>query len=395
MATTRVETIMPGVIMRTGARGKSIRFACMVKGTRFQEPFTKLPAALCLDARGRPTRALKDAYAAWKAACEERVGVGDKYGLREPTVSELVENWERWAWERHRDPRYQQPSENTIRNALNSFKQLCTVAGIRGDENYRRLLNTDTLSDAFGKMVAGGLTGVTAWTYVSCVQTLTSRWTEPYWLKFGFLVKQPKMPDPGKAKDPPRYIRPSQELMTLQDKFYASRLDLRDKRAYLLISCMFFGAMRPIDVGHLTAENFFEKDGNWFCHYTPIKTKNTSGRQVTWALPQALWEQFREFAGERLDAGDHLVPHWVALCKALNPTMREYCGMPPETFSKAIYAYRSRCIDHVYHTKGLAEAVSISGDRADTIEYFYFDPAMQVVTPSMPVDVPTMSRKAV
>ena len=376
MASTQLKTVIPGVVLRVGKEGRSIRFACMVRGTRFTETFTDVPVEMLIDSKGKATRQLRDIYNGWKTKKGEEVGVTGKSGLREPTLGEMLKWWEKFAIERSRDPRYQKPSARSIETALKNFRYCYEILELTKDDNYRKLFNENALQEAFDKFIERGVAGVTAWSYIVSVQTLSAAWTERKWEKCGFLVRRPKMPDPGKAKEAPRYQRPSKELMEKQDLFYASLQDLQDKDPFLVATMVLQFAVRPEDVGLLTSQNFIRgEDGRIYLSYIPNKTKNSSGRRVTWPVPEPIWQQIREYAGDRLDRGEPLVKSVKYVCNTkINPAMRMACGMEGST--KAIYEYRKRCIDYVYHHFGINAAVAISGDNASTIEYYYFDPAM-------------------
>ena len=94
MASTQLKTVIPGVVLRVGKEGRSIRFACMVRGTRFTETFTDVPVEMLIDSKGKPTRQLRDIYNGWKTKKGEEVGVTGKSGLREPTLGEMLKWWE-------------------------------------------------------------------------------------------------------------------------------------------------------------------------------------------------------------------------------------------------------------------------------------------------------------
>ena len=392
MASTQLKTVFPGVTMRSGKEGRSIRFACMVRGTRFTKTYGDAPVELLVDAKGRPTRQLKDAYNTWKTECEEEVGVGSRYGLREPTLGEMARLWEKFATERSLDPRYQRPTARTIQTALKNFRYCYEQLGLKADDNYRKLYNEEALRTCFDKFIERGLAGCSAWSYLMSVQTLTSPWTARQWEKYGYLVRKAKMPDPGLAKDTPRYRRPGKDLMEKQDLFYASLQDAADKEPFLVATMALQFAMRPEDIGRLTAENFVQgEDGRIYLSYMPWKTHLSSKRVVTWPIPEPIWNQIREYAGDRLDRGEKLIRSIRYVCEVkLNPAMRLFCGMDNTT--KAIYEYRKRCIDYVYHHMGINAAVAISGDNASTIEYYYYDPAMTTMAQTfMTVPVKTAS----
>lgn len=381
MASTQLKTILPGVTLRIGSASKSLRFSCMVKGTRFTWTYDEAPVEMMLDSKGRATRQLKDAYNAWKLSKEDELGETSKYGLREPTLGELIKTYEQIATERRLDPRYQRPKENTINNTVKHFRICMAELGLKETDDYRNLISDDSLKTLFDSFIRRGLSGVTAWTYVMTAQTVTSPWTRPIYERKGFLVRKAHMPDAGLVKDPPRYERPSQELMDKQDLFYSKLQEMDDKQPFLAASMALHLAMRDDDIGRLRADNFFRgQDGRMYISYVPEKTKHSSKRRVTWPIPEALWEQIRAYAGKRLDAGETMITsiRYVVEQK-INPAMRMFCGMEDST--KAFYEFRKRCIDYVYHHYGINAAVAISGDNAKTIEYYYFDPAMTTMAP--------------
>ena len=385
MADSVYKTVLPGVQTRDGKRMRSIRFTCMVNGTRFTKTYDDAPYDLLIDRKGRASRQLKDAYAAWKTSCEERLGVVRRYGLREPTLGEMLAAYERFATERSHDPRFRKPRERTIRCAVKNFRIVMREGGLSLDDNYTKLFNETTPQRIFDSFLAREgarkITGLSAWGYICSLQALTAAWTKPYYERLGFLVRGVKMPDAGLVSDPPRYQRPSQEMIDRQDLFYSSLQELDDKRLFLVASMVLHLAMRPEDVGQLRTDNFCTgADGRVYLSYVPMKTMHSSKRRVTWPVPEALWEQIRAYAGERLDAGETMVKSVRAVCDRLNPAMRLACGMTDTT--KALYEFRKRCIDYVYHHFGINAAVAISGDKASTIEYYYFDPTMTTMAPT-------------
>jgi len=382
MSATQLKTIIPGVVMRTGTNIRSIRFSCMVRGSRFTMTYTDLPVEMLVDCKGRPTRELRDAYTAWKTSKEEEIGVVGKYGRREPTIGQMIDAWEKFATKRSVDPRYMRPTESSIRLVLLCFRYCYEQAGLSRDDNYTKLVNEKTLREVFDGFVEKGLAGITAWNYVTSIGSITAKWTEPYWENLGYIVRRCRMPDAGLAKDPPRYRRPSQDLLDKQDLFYASLQDLDDKQPFLVATMALQFAMRPVDIGRLTADNFVRgQDGCMYLSYTPQKTMHSSKRIVTWKIPESVWGAIREYAGERLDAGETMISSIrYVVANKINPAMRKFCGMEDSTM--ALYEYRKRCIDYVYHHYGINAAVAISGDSAQTIEYHYFDPTMTTMAPT-------------
>jgi len=382
MSPTQLKTLIPGVTLRTGKEGRSIRFSCMVNGTRFTTTYKDLPVDVMVDYRGRPTRELRDAYDSWRTSKENELGVVGKSCLRAPSLLEMVTAWKDFATKRSLDPRYLKPSQRTIATAVKNFRYCWEEAGLDENDSYRNLVNEDTLRDVFDKFIERNLSGVSAWSYLMSVQTLTSPWTQPYYEKLGYLVRKARMPDAGLAKNAPRYFRPSQEMIDRQDLFYASLQDLDDKRPFLVATMAIQFAMRPNDIGRLKSDNFIKgADGCIYLSYVPNKTKMSSGRRVTWKVPDAVWGAIRAYAGDRLDAGKTMIQSVRYICDyKLNPAMRKACNM--EDSNKGVYEFRKRCIDYVYHHFGINAAVAISGDRAETIQYYYFDPSMTTMAPT-------------
>ena len=377
-----IKTIMPGVMLREGKRKRAIQFACMINGQRFSCTYDDAPIDVLIDQRSRPTRQLKNAYNAWRTSCEEDVGEIKRYGLREPTLGEMMDAYEKFATERSYDPRFRKPRLRTIANSLVSFRTVMREGGLHETDGYRKLYNEATAKRIFDSLLRPerGLTGVSAWAYICSLQTLAAEWTKPYYERKGYLVKSVKLPDAGLVKDAPRYQRPTQDLIARQDQFYSSLQEREDKRLFLVASMVLQLAMRPEDVAALTAENFVRAaDGRIYLDYIPQKTMYSSKRRVRWPVPPALWDRIRAHAGSRLDAGDTLIDRFQSVCHRLNEEMRTSCGM--ERSTKALYEFRKRCIDYVYHQFGINAAVAISGDNASTIEYYYLDPSMTTQAP--------------
>ena len=223
--------------------------------------------------------------------------------------------------------------------------------------------------------------GVSAYSYVASLQTVTARWTLLKYKDLGFKVDAPLMPDFGNAKRPPEYKMLTAEQKARIQAWYASLAADDDRQLYLAASIVAQLAVRPNDVARLTAENFIQgDDGYVHLAYRPHKTIESSNRRVDWPIYPALWELVRDVAGERLDEGKTLIKGARTVFDKLNKSMRAACGM--EDWNKAVYELRKLCVDTVRREQGVDAAVAISGDRRETIDRYYSDPyKLSGVTP--------------
>lgn len=383
MAATSVKAIIPGVMLRKGAKETTLRFLAMIKGQRFQERF-EIPCAPGVDKNkavalyvdpktGKATRLLKDEYRKWYSKKSESVDPIGTLGPHEPTLKELLAEYEKIALERMRNPRFGKPSQRTIDTALKNVRYLMEAAGISENETMGKLFNTDTLERVFEELSAR-ISQISAWSYVMSVNSVTAKWTLLHYQKIGWKIAKPLLPDVGNAKNPPRYKRPSIELMRKQDEWYASLVDQPDQRMYLAVTLVYQLAVRPVDVCQLTGKNFVRdpEDGMMHIHYTPQKTKNSSGREVNYPIAPAAWQVIERLAGDKLKTGEPIVGGGAWLFHKINMTMRYACGMTAER--DAVYELRKRCIDTVRRQKGVDQAVALSGDRRETIDYYYSEP---------------------
>lgn len=383
MAATSVKAIIPGVMLRKGAKETTIRFLAMIKGQRFQERFDipcapgvdkNKAVALYVDPKtGKATRLLKDEYRKWYLKKSETIDPTGTLGPHEPSIKEFIREYEKIALERMRNPRFGRPSQRTIENALKNFRYLVETGGISENEPIGKIMNTDVLEQIF-EGLCEKVSKTSAWTYLTSIQTVTAKWTLLHYQKIGWMVRQPLMPDVGNAKKAPRYKRPTVEMMQKQDEWYASLYDQPDKRMYLAVTLVYQLAMRPVDVLLVTGKNFRKdpEDGMMHLVYTPEKTKHSSGREVNYPIAPAAWQVIERLAGDKLKTDEPIVGGGKWLFHRINTTMRYACGMMTER--DAVYELRKRCIDTVRRQKGVDQAVALSGDRRETIDYYYSEP---------------------
>lgn len=371
----RLKQIMSGVTLRVGTRGKSIRFSCMINRQRFTKTIDINPDLLVDPKTGRPNRLLRQEYNRWVEECSTKAGHAKQSKLREPTIRELIECYETVAWERNRDPNHNRPSARSIEAAIRNFTYCLEASGLRPEQPYSELMDLDMVRKIFRHFMDSGVRGTTAWSYVSSLQSVTAKWTIVAYRDRGFDVRPPLIPDFGKAKDAPSYRQLSPELDRKIDEWILL-LDKNATPALLFYVVMMNNlAVRPNDIGALTADNFplSENGHHRFC-YTPQKTKESSNRRVDIEIPDALWEQIYNLTKEQYDAGNLLLPKWKYVETLANTSMRIYCKMSPEEFSKASYELRKRCLHRVMITQGIEVAVQLSGDRRETLEKYYVDP---------------------
>lgn len=367
------KTIIPGVVLRKWKDGnKSIRFACMINGSRFTKT-CDMPVDLMIDpTTGRPTADLRAEYAVWVEQCSHKVGKVMRFGLKIPTIEELLATYKKIATIRSLDPNYKKPTERSIETAEKNYRHCVEASGLSWDRPYTELMDSDQIRRTF-MTLCERMKGVSAYSYVASLQTVTARWTILKYKDLGFKVEAPLMPDFGNAKRPPEYKMLSAEQKAKIQAWYTALAADEDRELYLAASIVAQLAVRPNDVARLTAENFVQgDDGYTHLVYRPHKTIESSNRRVDWPIYPALWELIRSVAGDRLDDGKTLIRSYRTVFDKLNRSMRKACGM--EDWNKAVYELRKLCVDTVRREQGVDAAVAISGDRRETIDRYYSDP---------------------
>ena len=378
---TKDKTVIPGVVLRKWSGGnKSLRFSCMINGNRFTKT-CDMPIDLMIDPNtGRATADLRAEYNVWVEQCSHKVGKVMRFGLKIPSIDELIATYKKIATIRSLDPNYKKPTERSIETAAKNFKHCVAASGLSGERPYTELMDSDMIRHIFATL-SMRMKGVSAYSYVASLQTVTARWTLLKYKDLGFKVDAPLMPDFGNAKRPPEYKMLTAEQKAKIQAWYASLATDNDRQLYLAASIVAQLAVRPNDVARLTAANFIQgDDGYVHIAYRPHKTIESSNRRVDWPIYPALWELVRDVAGERLDEGKTLIKGARTVFDKLNRSMRAACGM--EDWNKAVYELRKLCVDTVRREQGVDAAVAISGDRRETIDRYYSDPyKLSGVTP--------------
>lgn len=371
----RLKQIMSGVTLRVGTRGKSIRFSCMVNRQRFTKTVDIHPDLLVDPKTGRPNKLLRQEYNKWFDECSAKAGARKFSTLREPSIRELIECYEKVAWERNRDPNHNRPAERTIHAAIQNYRICLETSGLRPEQPYSELMDLDMIRQIFKRLMDSGVRGISAVSYIASLQSVTAKWAIIAYRDRGFDVKPPLMPDFGKAKEAPSYQQLPPELDRKIDKWILLLDQNADPATLFYVVMMNNLAVRPNDIGTLSADNFplSENGHHRFC-YVPQKTRESSNRRVNIEIPDALWEQIYNLTKKRYDAGEILLPNWKSVSTVVNDSMRVVCGMPLEKYSKASYELRKRCLHRVMITQGIEVAVQLSGDRRETLEKYYVDP---------------------
>ncbi len=250
------------------------------------------------------------------------------------------------------------PGRDAVANVLRGSACVCRAAGIDLADAVTALTR-QRIDAALAAFMERGLARITVWSYVSQLRGLFARWCRPYYRDAGWDI--PPLDLPTFRARPPRYVRPSAEMLARVKAWYAQLAGAR----WLAATMMLEFAMRNGDVLRLTEANFVTREGRHYLSYTPHKTELSSGRRVYWPIHDAIWRKYEGFGGiAYLDVTDETF-------EAINGDLRAlgFRG------TKASYELRKICIDHVYQKYGAEMAVSISGDDIRTISHYYADPA--------------------
>lgn len=250
------------------------------------------------------------------------------------------------------------PSDDTIVNVLRGTKHVCLGAGLEQTDKVN-VLTRKNFDKALAYFISQNISRLSAWSYVSQCRGLFAKWCLPYYKDAGWRI--PKIELPVFRATAPRYIRPSNELLSRVKNWY-NRLQ---GEYWFAATMMLEFAMRNGDVLRLTGSNFVQHEDKHYLSYTPHKTELSSGRRVYWPIHDDIWEKFNDYGG--LDGLD--------VTRETFETLNHDLRVLGFHGSKACYELRKICIDHVYQKFGAEMAVSISGDDIRTITKYYADPA--------------------
>ena len=344
-------------------------FRVMVDGERQMRKAT-LQGADALDGRERPTKELKREYANWVLKRQSEAGTGSEE-KRVPTCRQLANMYEVAATQ-ERVKNGGSPQERTVQNALKHFRYAVEGCSVGWDSPYTDL-TPDVLEDYFVKLIGQGKERVSAWTYVSGVQSITATWALRYYEREGYQVEKIKIPTIKNHK-PGRYQRPKDETREAVKEWYAKLWELEDKRYWLAATMMLQFAMRNGDVVAAEGTCFVNRKGTMYLTYTPHKTASSSGRNVVWPIHADVWARIEE-ARRAIDSKDgKLVPAGAWTFARLNRMLRE--AVPEfKQIEKATYELRKLRIDAEYKRFGAERASALSGDDIRTLSYYYADVA--------------------
>lgn len=251
------------------------------------------------------------------------------------------------------------PGAETVANAVRGARNVCNACGVPLNSSVSALTR-QKLDFALGTFMRRGVSRLSAWSYLCQLRAVFAQWCIPYYKDAGWMI--PPLEIPSFRVQPPRYVRPSPELLSRVKAWYGQ---LEGERWFAATMMLEF-AMRNGDVLRLRASNFVTRpEGGHFLSYTPHKTELSSGRRVYWPVHDLIWTRLEDLGGlQGLDVTDETFDE-------LNRSLRTlgFNG------SKASYELRKICIDHVYQKFGAEMAVSISGDDIKTITRYYADPA--------------------
>ena len=380
MTAVHVKKLLPGVTMRFGVRGRSIRYDAMIRGRRFVGRCT-LPIDLMVNPKnGKATQALVADYSKWVAEQSHSAGTtAEEVAFHDPTIEEVVDAYEKIAWARNADPAFGDPSERTINNALKNIQYCIEASGLAVTRPFSELVEPVMLRKIFAGLCAGRKP-ITAWSYFTALQSITANWTLAKYYDLGFDVKQPnlKLVDVGHAKNVAKYKSLPQEQKDKIFRWYSTLEEKLGKEIKLAAMMTLELGMRPEDVCSLTAANFpVDQNGTRRLRYRPSKTYSRSGREVDIALTPELWSQIRHLSEDKLAAGTAFVGNRRTVYGKINQSMRYACDMAVEDgWNKAVYELRKLCYDIIWHDpqRGPDVAVALSGENRSTLEKFYADP---------------------
>ncbi|MBR4614795.1 MAG: hypothetical protein IKO55_04260 [Kiritimatiellae bacterium] len=322
------------------------------------------------------------------AECAASIGALSESARRVPTIRELIAAFSDIAWARQTDPRFRR-AERSILTAIKNYGYCVEASGLSEDRPYTDLMDFDVIrriAEKFVRPVAQGgkgLANTSAWSYICSLQSVTAKWTISEYRDKGLIVNSQVIPKQslfGRSADPKQYEELPPETIAKIWKWYLKICEKENSSFAFYVICMLELAIRPGDIGRLTAENFPQaQNGHHRLVYKPRKTRESSNRRVDIEIPDALYERLHALKPKEFESGDLLVPNLRTTEMAVNQSLRTECGLDRESYGKASYELRKLCIHTILVTPvqeggGADQAVRLSGDRRETIEKYYCDP---------------------
>lgn len=313
-----------------------------------------------------------------------------------PTLRELIDKYKEIA--KIELSRNGKPSKHTQNNAVNGTKSIISVL----DQYYPREDGVSWLDVKYNELTRKVLTKyvdkcvelkslkkISIQTSLLQLAAVTAKWTVGYYDDINWDVTP--FNRPRILKDPKRYKRPTKETLKRVFNWYNLLETLDDKRYWVFATMMLQFGMRNGDVLRLTKDNFVEEDGQIFLHYTPHKTKLSSGRVIKWPIHNSIWEKLENYIDEikenftklmeskpqgyRDFDSNLIIPYGISVIAFLNKTINDAKLFDELDTYKSLYELRKICVDHIYEKYGAEMASSISGDDIKTVMKYYADPS--------------------
>ena len=370
------KTIDTGVYLVNG-----VVYLERTKGGKLHRRKAKVQFSAALNSRGLPTQDLKQEYKEFCDAIEnEEFREIKRARSCSPTVEAFADLYRASA--EVELSKYGQPRPGTGSNNATAFLFIareCGAARIDALDGaaVEKWVAKRCAADAVGE---GGIdrARVSAWSTVNQARSLWAKWARPYYAAehielpaclFGW-------PCPKRGARSRRYVRPPEDLRKATFDWYR-KLEQGDAVLWLAATLYVQFSMRPIDSAELRWSDFAPRDdGNWTLHYVPSKTRGRTEheREVRWPVEADLLEKMKA-AGSK----DYVLPgathaaRYAIYIRRLNAQIRKL-GWRWEQYGKAGYELRKICIDAVNQKHGLARAVQVSGDNAQTVMAYYADP---------------------
>jgi hypothetical protein len=370
------KTIDTGVYLVNG-----VVYLERTKGGKLHRRKARLQFSAALNSRGLPTQELKQEYREFCDAIEnEEFREIKRARSCSPSVEAFADLYRKSAEVEF--SKYGQPRPVTVNNNATAFLFIareCGAARIDALDGaaVERWVARRCAAEALGE---GGIdrARVSAWSTVNQARSLWAKWARPYYaashIELPPCLFNWSMPKRGAMSR--RYVRPPEDLRRATFDWY-NKLEKEDAVLWLAATLYVQFSMRPVDSAELRWSNFERReDGNWTLHYVPSKTRERTNRQreVRWPVAEDLMRRmYAAGAEDYLLPGATHVERYAIYIRRLNKQIRKL-GWTRERYGKAGYELRKMCVDAVNQKHGMARAVQVSGDNAQTVMAYYADP---------------------
>lgn len=339
-------------------------YACKWHNGKNLKKATPMQGALAINEKGEATKALREWVKTWSEQIENKDYV-DSIARKTsvPTFEEVYKKYREIA-----EIEFQvsgRPRETSVKTSISAMRRIVRDCGLKDSDRVDMLTGRMVEKRVYDVVATKTIRATSAYADVSHAMGVFARWARDKYRDFGWIVPECNdWPKPRGMACQVRYVRPDDDLRKRTLEWWRS-LEKDMPKVWLSVTMMIQFAMRNGDVSRLKWNDIKRIDGVWVLHYTPSKTRvSTGGRGVSWPVSEDMYARLR---AARYD--DEYIAPDTKVWSLVNALMRELGW----TGTKASYELRKMAVDQIYRTQGIERAVQLSGDDTHTLMRYYAD----------------------